>query len=78
MCRHERKSKCHTEGEIWCKSLPHGRLGGTRSANEEECSKQNDRYVIDQKPRGNGERFVDRQDDKGLAEAVRDALEGVL
>ena len=37
-----------------------------------------DRYIVDQKPTGKGERFVDLMDDKALANAVRGALQGQL
>jgi hypothetical protein len=37
-----------------------------------------DRYIVDQKPTGKGERFVALMDDKALANAVREALQGKL
>ena len=37
-----------------------------------------DRYIVDQKPTGKGERFVDLMDDEALANAVRNALQGKL
>lgn len=37
-----------------------------------------DRYVVDTKPTGNGESFVDITDDKAIADAVRAALQGIL
>lgn len=40
---------------------------------------ENSPYVIDQKPAtGEGQRFVDMANDKGIADAVRDALKGNL
>ncbi len=39
---------------------------------------QNAPYVIDQKPVGDRQRFVDITDDKGIADAIRAALDGRL
>ena len=39
---------------------------------------QNSRYVVDQKPKGTGERFVDVSDDAAIAATVRAALRGEL
>ncbi|MCH7997067.1 MAG: hypothetical protein IIB11_04755 [Chloroflexi bacterium] len=39
---------------------------------------QNAPYVVDKKPSGNGEIFLDVIDDKGIADAVRAALAGKL
>ena len=35
-------------------------------------------YVIDQRPTSGKERFIDLSDDKGIADAIRDALSGSL
>ncbi|MCK4362345.1 MAG: hypothetical protein KAW13_03585 [Dehalococcoidia bacterium] len=39
---------------------------------------ENAPYVIDQRPTSGKERFVSVTDDKGIADAIRDALEGRL
>ena len=39
---------------------------------------QNARYVIDQKAVGDGQKFIDFTDDKGIADAIRAALQGRL
>ena len=39
---------------------------------------QNAPYVIDQKPVGEGQKFVDITDDKSIADAIRAALHGRL
>ena len=39
---------------------------------------QNSPYVVDQNPARTGELFVDIDDDKGIADAVRAALRGEL
>ncbi len=39
---------------------------------------ENARYVIDQKAVGEGQKFVDITDDKGIADAIRAALNGRL
>jgi len=41
-------------------------------------TRQNAPYVIDQKPMGEGQKFVDVTDDKGIADAIRAALHGRL
>ena len=40
--------------------------------------RQNSPYVVDQKPKHTGERFVDMSDDMAIAEGVRDALRAEL
>ena len=37
-----------------------------------------DRYIVDQNPTGKNKRFVDLMDDKALANALRDAIQGKL
>ena len=39
---------------------------------------QNARYIVDQKPSGEGQRFLALTDDKAIADAIRDALSGSL
>ena len=39
---------------------------------------QNAPYVVDQKPSGEGQRFLGLTDDKAIADAIRDALSGSL
>ncbi len=41
-------------------------------------TRQNAPYVIDQKPVGDGQKFIDVTDDKGIADAIRAALHGRL
>ena len=41
-------------------------------------TQQNDRYVVDKKPVGDGQKFVDVANDKGIADAIRAALYGRL
>ena len=39
---------------------------------------QNAPYIVDQKPNGEGQRFLDLTSDKAIADAIRDALSGSL
>ena len=39
---------------------------------------QNAPYRVDQKPSGEGQRFLDLTSDKAIADAIRDALSGKL